>query len=416
LERVSAGAAACVFGIGCLVLIGWIFDSAILKSLDPNLISMKVNTAIAFMLTGIALQLSQTNRAGSRSGRYVARLSALVVAAVGVLTLLEYVVGRDLGIDQLLFAEPVGAVRTVLAGRMAPNTALNFALIGLSLLLLDVQTRDGHRPALYLIGLEGLVAFVALAGYVYDASRLYAPSPVANPMSFPAVFAGVITFVGLWLARPSPGQSLLMPSEHAGDVMARFLLVPTIAVPLLLDVLLLMGQRTGLYDEHFASAVHVVLQTAFFLCLIGFTAASLNRTDSKRKQLQATLQRKNEQEQTILDAVPAMIFYKDRENHFVRTNRAFEEAMGLPKEQLEDRSLSDIYPREQAEANQNGASPSPWRRAPEPGSFRPTRYRTRTRWARSSASSASRSTLPIARGRKNRWPRNRPICRPSSTW
>ena len=45
-----------------------------------------------------------------------------------------------------------------------------------------------------------------------------------------------------------------------------------------------------------------------------------------------------------------MIFYKDRENHFLRVNRAFAESMGLPKEQLEGRSLFDLYPREQAEA------------------------------------------------------------------
>lgn len=54
--------------------------------------------------------------------------------------------------------------------------------------------------------------------------------------------------------------------------------------------------------------------------------------------------------QLILDATPASIFYKDRENCFVRVNRAFAENMGAPKEELEGRSTFDIYPREQAEA------------------------------------------------------------------
>jgi PAS domain S-box-containing protein len=54
--------------------------------------------------------------------------------------------------------------------------------------------------------------------------------------------------------------------------------------------------------------------------------------------------------QTIFDSVPAWIFYKDRENRFLRVNRAFAESMGMPREQLEGRSMFDLYPREQAEA------------------------------------------------------------------
>ena len=54
--------------------------------------------------------------------------------------------------------------------------------------------------------------------------------------------------------------------------------------------------------------------------------------------------------QVIVDASPAMIFYKDRENRFVRVNHSFAEAMGTTKEGLENHSLFDLYPREQAEA------------------------------------------------------------------
>jgi PAS domain S-box-containing protein len=54
--------------------------------------------------------------------------------------------------------------------------------------------------------------------------------------------------------------------------------------------------------------------------------------------------------QLILDSTPALIFYKDRENRFLRVNRAFADSMGRPKEQLEGKSLFDLYPREQAEA------------------------------------------------------------------
>jgi PAS domain S-box-containing protein len=278
---VSAGAAIALFGIGSLVLVGWTCDIAVLKSFHPGLISMKANTAVAFMLTGISLWLSQAKRTRFRLGRYAAGGSASLVAALGLLTLMEYVSGWNLGIDQLLFTEPSGAVRTIDPGRMAPNTALNFLLIGLALLLLDVQTRRGHRLAQHLIGLEGIIAVAALVGYIYGASRLYSPSVAANPMSLPAVLAGVVAFIGLALARPGPALLTLLESEQAGSIMVRRVLLPVLLAPFLVDVVVLAGQRAGFYGEHMAAAAHVVLMVAILLGLVSAAAASLNRAEGE---------------------------------------------------------------------------------------------------------------------------------------
>ena len=76
--------------------------------------------------------------------------------------------------------------------------------------------------------------------------------------------------------------------------------------------------------------------------------AKLNVTERKRAEEALAGQRK--ELQVILESVPAMIFYKDKENRFLRTNKAFEDAMGLPKEKLQGRSLFDVYPKDMAEA------------------------------------------------------------------
>jgi diguanylate cyclase (GGDEF)-like protein/PAS domain S-box-containing protein len=54
------------------------------------------------------------------------------------------------------------------------------------------------------------------------------------------------------------------------------------------------------------------------------------------------------QYEIILDSVPALIFYKDRENRMVRVNKAFAEAMGLPKDRIEGKGASELWP-DQAE-------------------------------------------------------------------
>lgn len=76
----------------------------------------------------------------------------------------------------------------------------------------------------------------------------------------------------------------------------------------------------------------------------------LNREIAERARLERALKTTLREHEAILDSVPAMIFFKDRENRFLRTNRAFEDAMAMPKSALEGRSLFEIYPREQAEA------------------------------------------------------------------
>jgi len=64
----------------------------------------------------------------------------------------------------------------------------------------------------------------------------------------------------------------------------------------------------------------------------------------------AELEEQKEELRIIIDSVPALIFYKDRENRFIRINQAFEELTGVPREQLEGKSMFELYPRELAEA------------------------------------------------------------------
>jgi methyl-accepting chemotaxis protein len=55
-----------------------------------------------------------------------AQILAAIVLGIGLLTLIQYGFGINLGIDQLLFKESATAVATSAPGRMAANTALNF--------------------------------------------------------------------------------------------------------------------------------------------------------------------------------------------------------------------------------------------------------------------------------------------------
>lgn len=120
LQRVAKVAAAFVTSIGCLVLIGWILDIDILKSVLPGLVTMKANTALGFVVSGTSLFLLIEP---SSKQRLAGRLCSLFVIAIGLATLVEYVLEWNLGIDQLLATDDPQPINTFSPGRMSPQQA-----------------------------------------------------------------------------------------------------------------------------------------------------------------------------------------------------------------------------------------------------------------------------------------------------
>ncbi len=150
--------------VGCFVLVGWIFDLEILKRILPGLVAMNPVTALAFILAGASLWMLGAEGGDPRLVR-LARGLALIVALVGLLKIVEISSGLEIGVDRLLFPEKLGAVGDQLPNRMAPNTALNFLLVGVSLLLLDVRVRRNFWPAQLLVLTACLASLLALVGY-----------------------------------------------------------------------------------------------------------------------------------------------------------------------------------------------------------------------------------------------------------
>ncbi|HEX2908363.1 MAG TPA: hypothetical protein VHO69_15935 [Phototrophicaceae bacterium] len=112
---------------GVLVLLGWVFESSILKSTLPGFIEMKTNAALGFVLAGAALFLQLKTPIVGRQ-QTIARLLAVLTVIIGVLTLAEYLFNFNLGIDQLLFDEPSGAFGGLLPNRMGVPAAISLTL------------------------------------------------------------------------------------------------------------------------------------------------------------------------------------------------------------------------------------------------------------------------------------------------
>ena len=302
-KSISTAASMIVLAVGVTVLIGWIFNVTLLKSILPGLVTMKANTAAAFALIGISLWLLQLSSLparlpqGEREGKWkrrIANVCALFVVLVGMFTLIEYLSGWNLGIDQLLFKEAPGAVQTTFPGRMAANTALNFLITGLALLLLDVETRRGHPPAQYLILIEGALALLALVGYVYGISTLYGGIASLTAMALHTATAFLVVCIGVLCARPERGPMALFTSTDLGGMIARRLFFVAVGFPILLELVISAGVKAGFYDPAFESALYTLLVITVFLFAVLAAARSLDRIDAEHKRAEDAVNRLNE--------------------------------------------------------------------------------------------------------------------------
>jgi signal transduction histidine kinase len=158
----TTGGLLCVV-IGMTVMVAWLVRAtAVLRfgSHDP----MAFNTALALTVTGVALA----------SRRPTAALVAGVFdAAVGLVILAEYALGRSLGIDQLVVKAYINGSASI-PGRPAANTAVCCILAGAALLVWG-PWRSRPRPiaAAAAGSLIGAIAVTASFGYVTGTPATY---------------------------------------------------------------------------------------------------------------------------------------------------------------------------------------------------------------------------------------------------
>lgn len=290
LQAFSRKASVATVAIGAVVIFGWMFNIAALKSVLPGLVTMKANTAICLILGGWSLWLWH-KPSPNQSNRSRAQIFAAIVALTGVLTLIQYSTGSDFGIDQLLFKESAKAAGTYAPGRMAANTAVNFLLLGASLLLLH-SPFPYYRSTQILSLTACLVALLGLLGYAYGVQSLYGIGPYTQ-MAVHTGVAFVLLSLGILFARPERGVMAVVTALDAGGLMARQLSPAVIGIPPILGWLILAGYRSNAYDTEVGISLMGVCNMVVFAGLIWWNARFLGALDVQRASAQEQIRTLN---------------------------------------------------------------------------------------------------------------------------
>ena len=322
---------------GILVLVGWWRDVATLKSVLPGLPRMVPNTALGLTLAGIALWLLRREPA-PRLRRWFAEAAAGGAAVIGLLTLAEYLLGRDLGIDQLL-ARDLGATSpAALPGRPPVHTALALVLVGLALGGLDVRPRRGPQPAQLLAVLSTLVALLALLGYACGVPTFYGRFSFWPHTGMALHTALLVTLLGAGIVCARPGGLMaILLSPGAGGVVARRLLLVPVALPLAVSLLQQAIRRFVPYNLEFGGWLFSLSNVIVFTLVIWWVADVLHRADAGRAHAEQRFR-------AVAETAIAGIVSADSTGHIIYLNPAAEQMFGYAAAEAVGRPLTLLMP------------------------------------------------------------------------
>lgn len=282
-NRVARFSSGIVILVGCLVLIGWSFDWEVFKSILPGTATTKANTALCFLLAGMSLGLQARNQQSSLTVR-MAQGSAIVVTIIGGLTLIQYIFGWNLGIDELLFQEFPTTPFTSHPGRMGDNTALDFVLSGVALQMITHRTRLSDFIIEMATVVTGAIALLALMGYFYGVQAFHQFLFYATSMSLPSALSFLVLCGGILALRSDRGFMRTLTGNLAGSLAAQKLVPVAIAVPFILGWLIARGVQANVYDSTFGIALLSIALIYTLVLVILVVAQKLNKVDYDRKR------------------------------------------------------------------------------------------------------------------------------------
>ncbi|MCI0630284.1 MAG: ATP-binding protein [Phycisphaerales bacterium] len=302
---------------GGITLLGWQFNVPRLTNWHSNGIAMFPNAAACAVLCGAALFMLHRNHR-DLGQRIVVCFCAALVSIVGGLTLHQHLFSVNLGIDTFLFNLPWGQRAAVAPMRMGPPESASFLILGMGLLLATLGPRS-RRFASLLAVLPVAIASLSLIGYWYGADQLFG---VARLTGIALQTSTMLAALGLGLMAvvPEHGLMAMFRRDDAGGVLARRLLLPVIALPLLTGWLRVSGQKAGFYDTAFGTALVAIGTVTILASTLCWIARGLSRQAQIALAAEQAVRDSKSRLTTILGQLPVGVGVVDRNGRWIVSN------------------------------------------------------------------------------------------------
>ncbi len=350
LQKWSRYLTAALIVIPFFVLIGWQFDLIVFKTVALPPAAMNPLTAICFILLGFSLGLFR--RVPSKKAAYILAVLVLVTALLKFSDLFS---AFDSQIDSLLYTDKLLMEnRGIVPNRMAPVTAVCFALAGITLLLIQYETKSKYKLSHYLVIAIGLMSLLSLLGYIYQVKSFYSFLVHISMAPSTALCFFLFSLI-VFFSDPASGIMKEFSSVLSGSIMARLLIPAAIVVPTVLGLLRLQGNWAGVYSNEFGTALYVLSIIIIFAGLTWYNAHLLNKRDILKKQTDEALRNSEQHMQAIFSNAPDAVVVMNGDGLVTKWNPEAEKLFGWKESEVKGQLLSTlIIPEEFREAHKMG--------------------------------------------------------------
>lgn len=336
IARFISVVAALAIVVGASVMVGWWFHIPFLTSISPDFVTMKPNTAVGFIVSGMAFFFLRDPRL-----LFLSRAGACVLALGGLLTLAQYCFGFDLGIDQSFFPVPPSDLEPQTYGRMALMTSVCFFLLGAALLCASFERTVWLSQWLVLpVGLMGLLVLTA---YLYGALDLIIMGYAHTLMAIHSAILFCLISIAAFLLQPQQGLARLVTGDTLGGWIFRRLFPVVAAIPLLVGWLQILGEDSGHFNSAFRIAFVMVLMIPLAGVLLWYTARGLDRLNAARRRAEQVLREHEESYYNqFADNSVVMMMIDPDDGAIIDANTSAQKFYGYTADQLKAMHITDI--------------------------------------------------------------------------
>lgn len=316
-----------VITISLLVLVGgWALDIAFLRSLIPGAATMKINTALFFLLLGLAVWFRKGNKK-----QHLSIVLAGSVLLLSGLTMLQYLLGWDFGIDQLFGIDPY-TLANAFPGRPSMVTALAFFICAAVLLL------PASLATWITLLVLNLILYPALVGYISANLSFYGILGYES-LSLPTTLTFILLNGSILVTHPIPGMKENAP-DLLGNRIFRTLTPMVIPIGLLWAWVTHVLHSRGQMNADLESILLNSFMIANAMIVIYWITIVLNKTHLELRALEDNYIK-------LLGNTGSLVAILDKEGRFKHINDVGKQYWSY--RQLIGRSLFDIFPRKYAQ-------------------------------------------------------------------
>ena len=337
LLRIRVGGYAVAL-LGAVVVLGKLTGVEILRRAFPDSVLMTLSTAVALVVSGIALALL----AGGVGAKRVGSLLGVLVAAVGAAQMIHDVAGLGSGFDAILVSESTGVDGAPRPDRMAALTALALILSGSSLFLLR-----GGRVAVGAARIaSALVLLLAVSSVFGSAFAVTSPQQLGDSYHMrlsSALGLGALGVIMSYLGAGRTPDALLVDTSVGGDHVRR-VLPAVFLVPLLFGLAAAIGLRAEWFGQGFAAALVSTLSVAVLSGLVYLSGQRLRLLDRSRRTAVSLLSGSEELFRSTFENALDGIAHVGVDGSILRANRHLAQMLRYDATQPIPARLSALVP------------------------------------------------------------------------